>query len=100
MRLPLVPAPALLGTVGISAAATLAALIAGLDITTGATLAFAAAGIIIAVAIVDLAITRRAWKLAELRVERHLPAAFAIGVTRDIEVSFAVQGPSGWRIRF
>jgi uncharacterized protein (DUF58 family) len=100
MRLPLVPAPALLGAIGISAAGTLAALIAGVDVGTCATIALAAATIIVVIATADVALTRRAWKLAKVRVERHLPAAFAIGVTRDIDVAFAVHGSQSWRIRF
>ena len=49
-----------------------------------------------AVAIADLLLTRRAWQRAAPVFRRQLPAAFAIGVRRPVQVAIEAQGTGSW----
>jgi uncharacterized protein (DUF58 family) len=48
-------------------------------------------------AAVDYWATRRAWRAANVRLNRRLPAAFAIGVSRAVHVGVEHDGPHDWR---
>src|SRR5262245_49128761 len=100
MRLRVIPGPTLLVAVATVATGVLLALIGGLPRPTGRTLAIVAFTGIVVVALVDWLWSRRAWHAADVQMRRALPAAFAVGVHRNIEVTFAVQGSSGWKVRF
>src|SRR5262245_24196486 len=77
------------------AAATLLAsalLLAGIalrSVITGA-LAFAAA--LLLACLVDLALTYRAWRQSQVRMQRRLPSAFAIGVRQLVYLGFESEG--------
>jgi uncharacterized protein (DUF58 family) len=47
--------------------------------------------------VVDLLLFRKLWRNANVRFTRRLPAAFAIGVTRDVRVALEHDGDENWQ---
>jgi len=45
----------------------------------------------------DYAASRRAWRRASARMTRHLPAAFAIGARKPVELAIETEGTAEWR---
>ena len=45
----------------------------------------------------DYAASRRAWRRASPRMTRHLPAAFAIGARKPVELAIETEGTAEWR---
>ena len=45
----------------------------------------------------DYAASRRAWRRASARMTRHLPAAFAIGARKPVELAIETEGTAQWR---
>ncbi|MFG6488734.1 DUF58 domain-containing protein [Roseateles sp. BYS78W] len=79
--------------------------VASLVLSLGAPLAIVApAGVglllaLLAVAAADLLFSLRLWTRGGLRVERRLPAAFAIGATTELEIAIVNPGPRAWRLQ-
>ena len=76
------------------------ALAASLSGVARPTVAAATAALVLLLALLagaDYALTRRAWRAANVRLTRRLPAAFAIGVSREVRVSVEHDGPDAWR---
>ena len=83
--------------VAAAAVAALVALLAGVqpDVVGRAVL-----GALAALALVgawDYAASRRAWRRASPRMTRRLPAAFAIGARRPVELAIEADGSVGWQ---
>src|SRR6185295_9892190 len=95
-----IPGRAGVGALMTSTVAVLAALLAGVTVTAGVWFAAAAGGILALAAVADLVYSHRAWRQAEPRLTRRLPAAFAIGVKRPVQVSIENDGPLAWQCRF
>lgn len=49
-------------------------------------------------AVQDLWRTGRAWRASPLRIERHLPHAFALGVGRPLALTLVNEGPQDWQV--
>jgi len=92
-----VPGPIVLRGLAALAAGALIALLTGVPaplasrVTIAAFAAFAAAGL------ADYLLSRRAWRRAAPSMTRQLPAAFAIGVKRPVQVAIDAQGAWVWR---
>ena len=54
---------------------------------------------LVVVAVADYVYSRHAWRRADVKLQRHLPAAFAIGVERRISVDIALNSPLDWSCR-
>ena len=82
------------------AALAAGALAASLSGVARPTVAAATAALVLLLALLagaDYALTRRAWRAANVRLVRRLPAAFAIGVSREVRVSVQHDGGEVWR---
>jgi len=92
-----VPGRTAVNGLALLAGAGLLALVAGVPVplvwrvTISAFAAFAAAGV------ADYLVSRRAWHEASAVMTRQLPAAFAIGVKRPVQIAIEAQGARTWR---
>jgi uncharacterized protein (DUF58 family) len=96
---PVIPARNALVALGILATALLVALVMGVPAHTGALVATVGLLGILAAGILDYATSIRAWQQAAPRMTRRLPAAFAIGVPRAIELAIEATGDRRWVCR-
>jgi uncharacterized protein (DUF58 family) len=93
----LIPGRAALVAVAASAAAVLVSLMAGLAPAFALRLAVGVlAGLTVATGI-DYLVSRRTWRLAPPTLTRHLPAAFAIGVAREVRLTIQNTGATAWQ---
>jgi len=81
------------------AMAPLVALLAGVPEAIVGRITVAAFAAATAGAVADYLLSRRAWRLSYPVMRRHLPAAFAIGVKRPIQLSIETQGTRTWHCR-
>jgi uncharacterized protein (DUF58 family) len=79
------------------AASALVALLAGVRGTTVSRMTIAAGAALAAAAAADYLLSRRAWRRANPVMRRQLPAAFAIGVKRPVQVAIEAEGAASWR---
>ena len=98
MALAILPTRSAIAVVAALAAASAAALIAQVAPSLVAGASAVAAVLCIAIAAVDLWASRRAWRAAPLRWQRHLPPALAVGVRRVIEGSLVNEGTRRWHV--
>ena len=95
-RRPLLPARSAIVTVGAGAVAALGALLLGVPPLVAGRAALVTLGALAIVGGADYVASRRAWRGGSPRMIRRLPAAFAIGVRRPVEVAIEVEGPTRW----
>ena len=98
MALAVLPTRAAIAVVAALAAANAVALLANVAPAVVAAASTMATLLCIAVAALDLRASRRAWRAAPLRWQRHLPPALAVGVRRTIEGSLVNEGGRRWRV--
>lgn len=96
-RLQLVPTPWLGRALVIAAVAAIIARVAGLPAASVSELVVAFGVLALLVALADALLTIRAWRATELRVERSVPLALALGVSTRIEMRLSNTGQFGWR---
>jgi uncharacterized protein (DUF58 family) len=96
MRLRCIPSRLLLALIAVGAAAALAAIIADIDLGAIIHTAWIGVGIAVTVVIADLAYSHAAWQQAAPVLVRHLPAAFAIGVERRVQIDLTIAGHRDW----
>jgi uncharacterized protein (DUF58 family) len=97
MRFRIIPGRAAIAGLGILAAAALVALLIGATVTVVAWAALLAVAMLVVVTGWDALASRRAWRLASPAMARRLPAAFAIGAKRSLELALDVEGTRAWR---
>src|ERR1043165_6227690 len=97
MRFRIIPGRAAIAGLGILSAAALVALLIGATVTVVAWAALLAVAILDAVTVWDALASRRAWRPASPAMTRRLPAAFAIGAKRSLELALDVEGTRAWR---
>src|SRR4051812_10637532 len=97
--MPVIPGRTAFVALAILAAALLAALVAGLPVQAGALVATVGLLGVLAAAGLDYLFSLRAWQQAAPRMTRRLPAAFAIGVERPIELAIETVGERRWACR-
>src|SRR5688572_18063062 len=80
MKLRFIPSRLLLSLIATATIVAAAALFAGVALKPVALGSGLFAAAVLALAALDLALTWRAWRASQVRMVRHLPSAFAIGV--------------------
>jgi uncharacterized protein (DUF58 family) len=96
MRLHAIPGRGAILVLAAGVAATSIALMMGMAIAQAARLAMAWALALLLAAIADYVMTRRAWERSSVRMTRRLPAAFAIGASRPVQLTIEVAGANAW----
>jgi uncharacterized protein (DUF58 family) len=96
MFIRVIPSRIAIGLVAAATTAALVALIAGIAVERVAIAAVIFALIFVVAMIADYQDTRRAWLLSAPSLTRHLPAAFAIGVSKQVTMSIALTGTDTW----
>jgi uncharacterized protein (DUF58 family) len=99
MKLRLIPGKLMLTSVAAVGSCSLVALIGGATVMV---VGVAAAAVVLGLALaatIDVAYTHRAWRAARPELRRRLPAAFALGVERSVELTFQLQGELLWNTR-
>jgi uncharacterized protein (DUF58 family) len=80
-----------------SSIAVLLALLMGTPVSVAAWVGFAGVLALVAAAIWDYAASLRAWHQSSPKMTRRLPAAFAIGVRRPVQLAITTVGTAIWR---
>jgi uncharacterized protein (DUF58 family) len=83
--------------VAAAAFAALSALLLGVPVTVAGRATFVALAALVAIGALDYAASLRAWRQSSPTMTRRLPAAFAIGARRPVELAIELQGPRRWR---
>jgi uncharacterized protein (DUF58 family) len=97
MTIRVVPGRTTLLALAASAAAVLVARLLGVGVAAVGWTAFAVVVALAIAAIWDYRTSRTAWRQSSARLTRALPAAFAVGVKRRLNVSVTVQGEQAWQ---
>jgi uncharacterized protein (DUF58 family) len=97
MRLPLIPSQRCLVLLAVAAIAAAVGLFAGINRATVASAVGGFSLVLLAAAVCDFLVSRRAWQRSEVRLVRRLPSAFAIGVKKLIHLQFESTGARNWR---
>ena len=95
-RVRVIPGRRIVAVLAAGAIALLIALIAGVPVRESGWAAAALLALTLVLATADYARSRAAWRRATPRLVRRLPAAFAIGVRREIHLSIELEGNAGW----
>jgi uncharacterized protein (DUF58 family) len=96
-RLRIIPGRRLIAALGAGAVVLLVVLVAGAPVDDTAWAAFALLTLAAVLTVVDDFRSRASWRAASPRLIRRLPAAFAIGVRREIHLAIELDGDAGWR---
>jgi len=96
----LLPAPGLIGLLGLIAAALIALRIAGLAPESIMRAAVLAGALLLLVLGIDALRSLRAWTRAPLQLERRLPHAFAVGAPGTVDIVLTNRGSSRCRGRY
>jgi uncharacterized protein (DUF58 family) len=78
-------------------AGVLVLLLLGTAVETASLIAAGVAAFVAAATGMDVWLSRRRWRTANLKVSRRLPSAFAIGVRQTITLELQVEGSRRWR---
>lgn len=98
-RLRIVPGRRLIASLAVSAAVLFVALVGGADVRETGWAAAALLALAVVLTSADYTRSRALWRGASPRIHRRLPAAFAIGVRREIHVAIDLEGQANWRCR-
>ena len=96
MRIRVIPSKLTAYLVAFATVAATVALFAGADLRLVTKLAAFGAGFLLVAATLDFLLTRSAWRASEVRMSRHLPSAFAIGVKKQVHLQFESSGSRPW----
>jgi uncharacterized protein (DUF58 family) len=94
--MPAVPSRKLLLRVALLGVLSLTLLLVGLPRQYVAWITCGLIGAALVVAVLDYALSRFAWRKANVRFSRRLPPAFAIGVPRNVRVTLEHDGDESW----
>jgi uncharacterized protein (DUF58 family) len=94
-----VPGRRLIAALGASAVALLVALLAGGPVRETGWVSAGLLALAVALTAVDYRRSLALWRAAQPRIHRRLPAAFAIGVRREIHLAIELEGHVNWRCR-
>ena len=97
MSFRVIPSRLLLALVAFSVVAATAALIAGVGVGQVGLASAAVGGVLLVATLLDYDLTRRAWRESKPELKRGLPAAFAIGVRKEVTLSIAMKGNRTWQ---
>jgi uncharacterized protein (DUF58 family) len=93
------PAPTLIAALAAGAVGVLIALILGVSVASAAAIATGWLLVLAATAGIDYLLSIRAWQRGSPTMKRRLPAAFAIGVSKGVQLEFALEPGHDWRVR-
>jgi uncharacterized protein (DUF58 family) len=96
MRLRCIPSRQLLAIVAVGTVVALAAVIASIDLGKVIDIAWIALGGLVVLAAADYFYSANAWKQSAPTFFRHLPAAFAVGVERRVQLDLTLAGNRDW----
>jgi uncharacterized protein (DUF58 family) len=99
MQIRLIPGAVAIAALSSALVITLTALLTGSSVASASLLALSCVALLAAAAIADYWITRRAWNNAAPQFSRRLPAALAIGVRKQVDVSITLGGAESWHMR-
>lgn len=99
MRQRPIPSRALVYALTALATGTALALLLGQPLERVAPIACSLLALGLVVAAADLALSRRAWQAAPLRIERELPGAFALGMPVTLSLALVNEGSRAWHVR-
>ncbi len=97
MRLRAIPGRPAIVALAVIAAALLMALLKGMPAGSATWLATAALITLLIAATFDYAASLQAWRDSSPTMVRHLPAAFAIGVKRPVQLAIETRGTTDWQ---
>ena len=92
-----VPGRTALAALGVLGTGALILLLAGVSTPMASRVTLAAVAACGAAAAADYLLSVRAWRRADVLLTRHLPAAFAIGVKRPVQVAIEAKGTRTWQ---
>jgi uncharacterized protein (DUF58 family) len=96
MRLRCIPSRQSFAVIATGMMGALAALVADVPMANVISAAWIGAGMLAAVAVADYFYSSYAWRRSTPTFERHLPAAFAIGVERRVQLDVTLTGDLDW----
>jgi len=96
MRTRVIPSKLTAYLVAFATVAAAVVLFAGADLRLVTKLAAGFAGALLVAATLDFLLTLRVWRASEVRMSRHLPSAFAIGVKKQVHLQFESSGSRQW----
>jgi len=96
-RLRLIPGRTSIVALAVMSAAVLAALLMGVSVSVAGWIATAALVAFVTATVSDYSISARAWRRTSATMTRRLPAAFAIGARRLVQLSIDNPGADAWR---
>jgi uncharacterized protein (DUF58 family) len=99
MTLRLIPGTVLIAALGAATVGVLALLITGMSLSLAIGLTTIVVSLLALVVAWDYAATRSAWRKASPQLTRRLPAAFALGVTKPVQLMIAAAGTSTFRVK-
>jgi uncharacterized protein (DUF58 family) len=97
MTFPLIPGRTAIVALGVSTAAVLLALMAGVSPAVAMRGAMTALAVLVVVAAWDYRSSVTAWRRSTPALRRRLPSAFAIGVSRPVQLLIDIQGTDSWQ---
>ena len=97
MRVAAIPSRRSIGALAAISAGVLLALLARVPLVTASQASVAAAVLLLAATAWDYRASRRAWRRSSASMTRRLPAAFAIGVKRPVQLAIDTTGIETWR---
>jgi len=97
VRLLIIPGRTSIVALAVMSAAVLAALLMGVAVSVAAWIATAALVALLTVAVCDYSMSARAWRRTAATMTRRLPAAFAIGARRLVQLSIDNTSTDAWR---
>jgi uncharacterized protein (DUF58 family) len=97
MRLRIIPGRTAIAALAASSVIALLALLVGMTVAVVARAALVGVAALVAAAILDYAASWRVWHRASPAMTRRLPAAFAIGAKRPVELTIDIGGTEVWR---
>ena len=96
MALAAIPSRTTVWLLGAGTGVVLGLLVWGVPVERAAWLALAIAAALVIAAVLDFVFSRRAWRESSPAMTRGLPAAFAIGVKRPVQLAVAMGGTTSW----
>jgi uncharacterized protein (DUF58 family) len=93
----MIPSRPAIGVLGVVAAALLLPLVGGVSVALVTRAAMVTIAVLLIAAASDYVASRRAWRRSSATMTRRLPAAFAIGVKRPVQLSIETHGTGTWR---
>src|SRR5882724_2177034 len=97
MSLRVIPGRTAIVGLAAGSVAALVALLMGMGVTSTGRAAMMTLVVLVLLAAGDYAASLRAWRRSSPTMTRRLPAAFALGAQRDVQLAIETEGTRAWR---